>query len=82
VEPGQRLHGSLREKAETQKKGKTMRGAYFQYVKANGLPESRVTQANERALALVKEAAELRLARITNRKEPSCKNGRCGCVVK
>ena len=56
-----------------------MRGAYFQYLKQKG---SRKTGAVEEAAARNKEAAELRLARIQNGKEPSMKNGKihdCAC---
>jgi hypothetical protein len=53
-----------------------MRGAYFQYLRSKGEPTLRTTGAVESARARDKEAAELRLARIQNGKEPSHKNGK------
>jgi hypothetical protein len=50
-----------------------MRTAIHQYLKAKGIGRS--TSAVEDALALHKEACELRLARIQNGKEPSHVNG-------
>jgi hypothetical protein len=54
-----------------------MNGAYNQYLKIKGHCPS-VSKAQEDELALRKEEAILRLARIQNGKEPShCKGGRC-----
>lgn len=50
-----------------------MRGAYYQYCRANGV--GRYTDAVEAIKAQNAEAAELRLARITNGAEPSHQNG-------
>lgn len=50
-----------------------MRGAYIQYLKSKG---SRKTNAVEQACALVKEQAEVRLARIANGAHPDYKNGK------
>lgn len=50
-----------------------MRGAYYQYVRMNGV--SRYTDAVEAVKAKAKEEAELRLARIMNNAEPAYKNG-------
>lgn len=54
-----------------------MRGAYIQLLKqmGDGVPQSRVATAVEKAKALHKEACELRLARIMNGKEPGYENG-------
>jgi len=54
-----------------------MRGAYIQLIKqvGNGVPESRVSEAVERAKAMHKEKCELRLARIANGAEPGYQNG-------
>lgn len=50
-----------------------MRGSYQRFFAVRG--DSNKTQTIENALALEKEAAELRLARIQNGAEPSHKNG-------
>lgn len=50
-----------------------MRGAYFSYVKMNGV--GRYTDAVEEIKAREKENAELRLARIHNGVHPDYKNG-------
>lgn len=50
-----------------------MRGAYVQYQKMKG---SRKSNAVEQACALVKETAELRLARIMNGTHPDFQNGK------
>jgi hypothetical protein len=53
-----------------------MRGAYTQFIKSKGSGfESRLTPAVEKAMAIRKEEAERRLARIMNGKEPFHKNG-------
>jgi hypothetical protein len=56
-----------------------MRGAFTLYTKQKGCAPSltsRRTEAVERAVALRKEKAELRLARITNGKHPDYQNGK------
>lgn len=52
-----------------------MRGCYNQYLIQKG-HTSNLTKAVEDAQALRAEAAELRLARIMNGKEPSHQNGK------
>jgi len=55
-----------------------MRGGYFMLLKqlGSGVPESRVSEAVERAKRRHAEECELRLARIQNGAEKSHQNGR------